>query len=990
MKKPIKKCFAILLVITLTLTAAPLSGFVGLGEKSFHVANAVTESYSYQTGDIIEFGSYPQDEVTDEATISALNVLNKEWYAFGYYSGNGEIGSAEQGNLMQYCDVYYNNNKYRGVCISQYRPNNTFLPSSPAYSEQDNNGYSLNTVYWFEFSSLKWRILDPSQGLILSESVIDVQAYSNLIYDKITNNIETFYNDKQFQNYANDYKTSSIREWLNNDFYNTAFNESEQNQISVSTLDNNSWDGVTYLSTDDKIFLPSWAEMTNTDYGFLEDSHSQDENRCAKGTDYAKIQGLICLSSNNNEENTFWRLRTPGWKANLSCYIGSDGVLSDYSCNVHFVEFGIRPALRLNSFNGTNVKSEGYFQIYSNNATNSVPVGEQMTFWLREYYNASIVNDLDSCVISFAPEGIYQVTGTSVQNLGENNDVYYGVTVQAETAGSTLMTISDPNTGVYISVALTATDAMNVWRFNTVPVDTKYEEDVNTNFYNYNRLCIANFDYELVNEQPSEGEAKYQIAMDAYNANFHYAAVVAYDKNGEIYDTALIAPHKENETTLIENAGELLYLIGDTYHLIQNEYYYTGWSISTYTRAEVDVPEDGYIVITNNSSNPVVYTANLVDIAINFAFTSAKVVSGMVSSTNTSDAVSSIIREILVKAAEEGGWGFIEAFVQNALKTLITTETVHILLENFSNYLNEVDIDFSVIVADTLNAKFFLTLPETILYNVIPFGRVISLLFSSLDVANFTSEVIAYCNSFEAPMIVIYHPLNDDKAYVTNGVNVIPENGVEEGYVAHSFIVGEDDTIILNAQTALDAISKNRVVYDVTLYQGGTATQPDGKIKVMLPIPEEFDRDRLTVYWVKENGELQSMHCYLEGEYICFETDHLSYYAILELNADSPSDIEPATSETDSPVTDPSTEPSTEPPVTEPSEPEYVLGDVNGDGRITSADARLALRAAVSLETLDAVQLLSADANGDGKVTSADARLILRVAVGLDAFEKKE
>ena len=104
-----------------------------------------------------------------------------------------------------------------------------------------------------------------------------------------------------------------------------------------------------------------------------------------------------------------------------------------------------------------------------------------------------------------------------------------------------------------------------------------------------------------------------------------------------------------------------------------------------------------------------------------------------------------------------------------------------------------------------------------------------------------------------------------------------------------------------------------------------------------------------------------------------------------------PEESSSATTEQPSEPTAQPTDPvPTEPPVTEPTEPEYVLGDVNGDGRITSADARLALRAAVSLETLDAVKLLAADANGDGKVTSADARLILRVAVGLDAFEKKE
>ena len=62
-------------------------------------------------------------------------------------------------------------------------------------------------------------------------------------------------------------------------------------------------------------------------------------------------------------------------------------------------------------------------------------------------------------------------------------------------------------------------------------------------------------------------------------------------------------------------------------------------------------------------------------------------------------------------------------------------------------------------------------------------------------------------------------------------------------------------------------------------------------------------------------------------------------------------------------------------------------GDTNGDGQITSADARLALRASVGLENLTGEQILAADVDKDGKVTSADARLILRASVGLENLE---
>lgn len=68
-------------------------------------------------------------------------------------------------------------------------------------------------------------------------------------------------------------------------------------------------------------------------------------------------------------------------------------------------------------------------------------------------------------------------------------------------------------------------------------------------------------------------------------------------------------------------------------------------------------------------------------------------------------------------------------------------------------------------------------------------------------------------------------------------------------------------------------------------------------------------------------------------------------------------------------------------------EPEVLPGDVNNDGEVTAADARLALRASVGLEKLTEIQLKAADADNDGEVKAADARLILRVSVGLEKLK---
>ena len=62
-------------------------------------------------------------------------------------------------------------------------------------------------------------------------------------------------------------------------------------------------------------------------------------------------------------------------------------------------------------------------------------------------------------------------------------------------------------------------------------------------------------------------------------------------------------------------------------------------------------------------------------------------------------------------------------------------------------------------------------------------------------------------------------------------------------------------------------------------------------------------------------------------------------------------------------------------------------GDIDDSGKIDVADARLALRVAVNLDTFNDKQTAAADVNFDKKVTVDDARYILRIAVKLDSTE---
>ncbi len=64
-----------------------------------------------------------------------------------------------------------------------------------------------------------------------------------------------------------------------------------------------------------------------------------------------------------------------------------------------------------------------------------------------------------------------------------------------------------------------------------------------------------------------------------------------------------------------------------------------------------------------------------------------------------------------------------------------------------------------------------------------------------------------------------------------------------------------------------------------------------------------------------------------------------------------------------------------------------LAGDIDSDGDVTTADARIALRIAIGLDPLNDIILWRADMNDDGCVGTDDARTILRIAIRLEPWK---
>lgn len=63
-----------------------------------------------------------------------------------------------------------------------------------------------------------------------------------------------------------------------------------------------------------------------------------------------------------------------------------------------------------------------------------------------------------------------------------------------------------------------------------------------------------------------------------------------------------------------------------------------------------------------------------------------------------------------------------------------------------------------------------------------------------------------------------------------------------------------------------------------------------------------------------------------------------------------------------------------------------VKGDLNSDGKVTAADARMILRIAAKLETPDELTSLAADINSDGNISTSEARDVLRFSAKLSSI----
>ena len=278
----------------------------------YNLRNA-TEEYNISIGKIpnlsedgktITYGLYPTNNINNnEELVAALDEL-------------AESGSPEANGYYLYNDKYYAKTVADAF---------TYASKSFANGIEFTNG----ETYWFECEPITWNVLDNHNGeyILLSSIVLD-QCY----YYSPTNN--------------NKYKDSYIRSWINGDFYDSAF-VLDNSYIQTTTIDNSASTTASETNpyacenTEDKVFLLSYQDYLNNDYGFPS-SNSWCGERVCPTTDWAKARGISIYSYETS--GRYWT-RSPNEETYVcAMYVNKEGSIFEDNTDR---KYGVRPAITI-------------------------------------------------------------------------------------------------------------------------------------------------------------------------------------------------------------------------------------------------------------------------------------------------------------------------------------------------------------------------------------------------------------------------------------------------------------------------------------------------------------------------------------------------------------------------------------------------------------------------------------------------------------------
>ena len=180
-----------------------------------------------------------------------------------------------------------------------------------------------------EWTDIKWRVLerDDDRVLLICDCCIEAIPYETADITQDIDTLDTVWSD------------SSLRNWLNESFFVSAFSENEKDKILETRNQTDAYrNKLETEETKDKVFLLSDDEVRKY--------FPKRFDRQANATDRAvNRDDTSIFVSDLTDDTVFWWLRSCGDEHNCAKVVGAEGAVVDSGFLIPRLDIGVRPAI---------------------------------------------------------------------------------------------------------------------------------------------------------------------------------------------------------------------------------------------------------------------------------------------------------------------------------------------------------------------------------------------------------------------------------------------------------------------------------------------------------------------------------------------------------------------------------------------------------------------------------------------------------------------
>ena len=310
-------------------------------EKDYQAAKALQEAGKYEEAITAYKALKGYGDSADQIKACQNSILEKIYQAAKALQESGKYDEAYAvySTILEYKDVYNIIVSDENIAAAAVRKEKLTacktvgsIVTFGRYEQDNNIGNGQEEIEWI--------VLDVQDGksLLLSRYGLDKKPY-NTEYVGTT------------------WEKCTLRKWLNGEFLQAAFTDTEQSGIMLTEVNNSKNQGYDKWSSDggnntqDQVFLLSYAEACEY-LGASFSIFNTKKTRVAP-TAFAKAQGAYTdgrEKTMEGESTGWWWLRSPGEHQGRAISVGTEGSLHDR--DVHNDNAVVRPALWLNLESG--------------------------------------------------------------------------------------------------------------------------------------------------------------------------------------------------------------------------------------------------------------------------------------------------------------------------------------------------------------------------------------------------------------------------------------------------------------------------------------------------------------------------------------------------------------------------------------------------------------------------------------------------------------